>query len=128
MANSSDPFTENLCLALRSYMLLGIGMWIGLWLCTSTFKALWISRGSFSLPTLIHNKWQLFFFKKIINEKLKKISYFFICILPNYVFHRWNHQRIFTKVCFDTLEGSQRLYFKNGYFFKILWWFHEAHN
>ena len=33
-------------------MLLGIGMWIGLWFCTSTFKALWISRGCDSFKTL----------------------------------------------------------------------------
>ena len=33
-----------------------------------------------------------------------------------------------TEVNFDTLEGNQLSYFQNGLFFKILWWFHEAHN
>ena len=29
---------------------------------------------------------------------------------------------------FDTSEGNQLSYFQNGYFFKILWWFHQPHN
>ena len=32
-----------------------------------------------------------------------------------------------TKVSFATYEGNQLSYFQNGYFFKILWWFQEAH-
>ena len=31
-------------------------------------------------------------------------------------------------MCFDTSIGNQLPCFQNGYFFKILWWFHEAHN
>ena len=32
-----------------------------------------------------------------------------------------------TKVNFDTSEENQLSYFQNGYFFKYLWWYHEAH-
>ena len=34
-------------------------------------------------------------------------------------------QGYFNEVCFDITEGNQLSYFQNGYFFKILWWFHE---
>ena len=37
-------------------------------------------------------------------------------------------QGYFTEVGFDTSEGNQLSYFQNGYFSKILWWFHEPHN
>ena len=33
-----------------------------------------------------------------------------------------------TEVNFDNLEENQLSYFQNGYSFRILWWFHEAHN
>ena len=33
-----------------------------------------------------------------------------------------------TEVNFDTSEENQLWHFQNGYFFKILLWFHEAHN
>ena len=32
------------------------------------------------------------------------------------------------EVSFDTSKEKQLSYFQSGYFFKILWWFHEAHN
>ena len=32
-----------------------------------------------------------------------------------------------TEVNFDNSEGNQPSYFQIDYFFKILWWFHEAH-
>ena len=32
------------------------------------------------------------------------------------------------EVSFGTSEEKQLSYFQNGYFFKILWWWHEPHN
>ena len=49
----------------------------------------------------------------------------------NEKFHSWKcifSGVYFTEVCFYTSEGNQLSYFQNGYCFKILWWFHEAHN
>ena len=37
-------------------------------------------------------------------------------------------QGYFTEVNFYISEGNQLSYFQDGYFFKILWWFHKAHD
>ena len=33
-----------------------------------------------------------------------------------------------TEVSFEASEENQLSYFQKGYFFKILWWFHQPHN
>ena len=33
-----------------------------------------------------------------------------------------------TEVSFETSEENHLSYFQKGYFFKILWWFHQPHN
>ena len=48
--------------------------------------------------------------------------------IKNVISENASFQGYFTEVNFYISEGNQLSYFQNGYFFKILWWFHEAHN
>ena len=40
--------------------------------------------------------------------------------MKNFIAENASFQGYFTEVCFDTSEGNQLSYFRNGYFFKIL--------
>ena len=44
--------------------------------------------------------------------------------IKNFISENAYFQGYFTEVSFYTSEGNQLSYFQNGYFFKILWWFH----
>ena len=48
--------------------------------------------------------------------------------IKNVIPENASFQGYFTEVNFDTSERNQLSYFQNGYFSKILWWFHEPHN
>ena len=48
--------------------------------------------------------------------------------MKNFIAENAFFQGYFTKVFFDPTKRNRLSYFQNGYFFKILWWFHEPHN